>query len=72
MLQIAFLRPKSLTQNATHCCKMLRSKSRHKKCHSVFLGENHQKNIFGFGTGSAFIYGIRKKESDENGKGYPY
>jgi hypothetical protein len=41
---------------------MLRSKCRHKKCHSVFLGENPQKNIFGFGAGSALYIGIRKRE----------
>jgi hypothetical protein len=38
----------------------------------AFFPRKRQKNIFGFGTGSAFIYGIRKKESDENGKSYPY
>lgn len=43
---------------------MLRSKSRHKKCHSVFPEENSISEYFLIGTPIALIYGIRKRELD--------
>lgn len=58
-------RPKSLTQNATQCSKMLRSKRGLKKYHSVFPEENTQKNIFPIGTEDALYIDMENKVSQK-------